>query len=58
MTEETNAFYEAVFALEEVRELLRETAPEHKLSDEQKIKLKQLLEKVKKNIEVIEGRLG
>ena len=58
MTEETNALYEAFFALEEVRELLRQSAPEHKLSDEQKKRLKELVAKVKSSVDSIEGKLG
>jgi len=58
MTEETNAFYEALFAMEEIRELLRQSAPEHKLNDEQKKKLKDLVAKIKSSLDSIEGRLG
>jgi hypothetical protein len=58
MTDETNALYEVLFALEEVRELLRQTAPQHKLSAEQKARLRELLEKARKSIEVVEGKLG
>jgi len=58
MTEETSAFYEALFSLEEVRELLRKTAPEHKLSEEQKKRLKELLAKARKSIDSIEGKLS
>jgi hypothetical protein len=58
MTDETSALYEAFFALEEVRELLRQTAPEHKFSEEQKKKLKELLAKARKSMDLIEGKLG
>ena len=58
MTEETSALYEAFFALEEVREILRQTAPQHRLSEEQKKRLKELLSKARRGIDLIEGGLG
>jgi hypothetical protein len=46
MSEETDALFEAEFALEDVRELLRQTAPQHKLSVGQKKQLDDSLKKV------------
>jgi len=54
MTEETNALFEALFSLEEIRELLRQTAPKHALNEEQKKKLKESTDKIKKSIEELE----
>lgn len=54
MTEETDALFEALFNLEEIRELLRESAPKHKLNEEQKKKLKEKIEKIKKNLSTLE----
>lgn len=54
MTEETDALFEALFNLEEIRELLRESAPKHKLNEEQKKKLKEKIEKIKKNLSILE----
>jgi len=36
MSEETTALFEGIFALEDIREILRETAPKHELSQDQK----------------------
>lgn len=57
MTEETDALFESLFALENIRELLRTTAPNHKLDDEQKEKLTKNLEEIKKQLTNIEGLL-
>ncbi|MFH0863293.1 MAG: hypothetical protein V1875_09755 [Candidatus Altiarchaeota archaeon] len=57
MTEETEACFSALFALEDVRELLRESAPEHKLSPEQKTRLAEALLKARNNLSRLEARL-
>ncbi len=54
MTSETENVFKALFALEEVRELLRETAPKHELGGERKERLKKALMKVKSSLEVLE----
>ena len=46
MTDETDALFEAKFALEDIRELLRQSAPDHELDDEQKLKLTKAIEKI------------
>jgi len=55
MTDETNALFEAFFSLEEIRELLRQSAPSHKLSDEQKKILKEKIAAIKKSLAVLEN---
>lgn len=57
MTDETNALYEILFGLERIRELLRESAPHHRLSDNQKKELRGMVSEVKKNLAVLE-KLG
>ncbi|MFH1835608.1 MAG: hypothetical protein ABH851_05420 [Methanobacteriota archaeon] len=54
MTSETESVFKALFALEEVRELLRETAPKHELDAHRKERLKTALIKVKSSLEVLE----
>ena len=57
MSEETDALFEAFFALEDVREVLRQTAPKHKLTQEEKANVKDSLAKVKAAVSKLEGRL-
>ena len=49
--------FEALFALTDIRQLWRDTAPSHKLSDEQKKKLKESMDRVKAAIKEIEDEL-
>ena len=44
----------ALFALEEVREILRQTAPGHELDEAQKKKMASALAEVKKHLSVLE----
>jgi len=46
--------FEAMFALEELREIWRLTKPDHKLTKEQKEQVKEILEKVRKALDEIE----
>ncbi len=55
MTDETNALFEAFYILEEIRELLRQSAPSHKLSDGQKKILKEKIAAIKKSLAVLES---
>ena len=55
MTDEADALFSAMFALEDVRELLRETAPKHRLSEEQKKAYKEALDKAKAAIAKLEA---
>jgi hypothetical protein len=57
MTEETNALFEALFALEDVREILRETAPEHNLDEDQKKRLEGALKKIRSSMDRLEGNM-
>jgi hypothetical protein len=54
MTQETEALFEALFALEDAREVLRQTAPKHKLSDGERKAFKGALGKAKAAIERLE----
>ena len=47
----------ALFGLTDLRGIYRETAPSHELSDEQKERVKDILEKVRKSLDIIEGEL-
>ena len=54
MSKETESLFRVLFALEDVREILRETAQEHKLDENQKKKVKAALEKARKMLQVLE----
>jgi hypothetical protein len=54
MSKETESLFAAMFALEGVREILRQTAPAHELDEAQKEQVKKALEKVRKALQVIE----
>ena len=49
--------FEALFALEDLREVLRKTAPFHNLTEEQKEEVKTILDKVRKALDDIEGEI-
>ena len=49
--------FEALFALEDLREVLRKTAPFHNLTEEQKEEVKTILNKVRKALDEIEGEI-
>ena len=49
--------FEALFALTDLRQIFRETAPTHQLSDEQKQKVKEIIEKVRQSLDVVEKEL-
>ncbi|PKL62017.1 MAG: hypothetical protein CVV31_08140 [Methanomicrobiales archaeon HGW-Methanomicrobiales-2] len=52
-----DAVFQALFILSDLRFLLRETAPEHDLDDAQRERAKTSLEKVKRQIAIIEEEL-
>ncbi len=54
MSEETENLFNAIFELEEIRELLRQTAPSHKLTDEQKRKLSNSILIVRESLKKLE----
>jgi predicted nucleic acid-binding Zn-ribbon protein len=49
--------FEALFALEDIREILRRTAPFHRFTDEEMALAKASIERAKKAIEAIEEEL-
>jgi len=49
--------FEALFALEDLREVLRKTTPFHNLTEEQKKEVKTILNKVRKALNEIEGEI-
>lgn len=58
MSRETELTFECLFLLEDIRQVLRDTAPAHKFSAEQKKKVKELITKVKKNLDEIQKICG
>jgi Sep-tRNA:Cys-tRNA synthetase len=49
--------FEALFALEDLREILRETSPSHELNDERQMRFDSILEGVRRTLdEIAEGR--
>ncbi|MDG6258113.1 MAG: hypothetical protein QCH35_11035 [Methanomicrobiaceae archaeon] len=52
-----DAVFQAMFLLTDIRALLRETAPDHLLDDEQKQQAARALEKAKKQIAILEKEL-
>ena len=57
MSEETNALFEGLFAYEEIREILRESAPKHELNEQQKERLEKALKKINSSVKNIERLL-
>ncbi len=55
MSKETQSLFKAMFALEDIREILRKTAPTHELTKEDIKKGKKAIKKVKEAIEILEG---
>ena len=49
--------FEALFALTELRQVFRETKPTHKLNEEQKAKVKKIIEDVRRSLSIIEEDL-
>lgn len=49
--------FEALFALTDLRQIFRETKPDHKLNDEQKKKVEEILKSVRKSLSIIEEEL-
>jgi len=47
--------FEALFALEDLREVWRRTAPFHNLTKEQKEEVKAILNRVRRTLDEIEG---
>lgn len=55
MSQETDALFTAFFALEDVRELLRESAPKHELDESQKKRLDEALKAARKALDSLEA---
>ena len=53
LKEAVDKTFEAMFALEDVRQIWRDTVPDHKLSADQQAELRKLLELVKDNADFI-----
>lgn len=47
----------ALFALTDLRQIFRETKPTYQLNDEQKKKIKEIVERVRQSLDVIEKDL-
>jgi len=52
-----DAVFTGLFHLTDIRIILRETAPLHHLTDEQKERTKNTIEVVRKQLEILEGEL-
>lgn len=52
-----DALFQALFLLTDIRALLRESAPLHDLSDEEKALAAKKLEKIRKQIRILEEEL-
>ncbi len=53
----TKKTFEALFAIEDLREILRKTAPFHKLTDEQKEEARVIIARIRRAIDELEGEL-
>ncbi|HJJ42161.1 MAG TPA: DUF2100 domain-containing protein [Methanocorpusculum sp.] len=52
-----DAVFQALFSLTDIRQILRKTAPDHQLNEEQKQKAAKALTSAKKQIGIIEEEL-
>lgn len=52
-----DALFQAFFLLTDIRALLRESAPQHDLSEEEKALAAKKLEKIRKQISILEQEL-
>lgn len=53
-----DALFQALYILTDIRFLLRETAPDHELDDEQKVRVAKAIEKLKKQVTILEEELS
>jgi len=53
----TDALFQSLFLLTDVRVMLRETAPLHQLDAGEKAKAEKILSKVKRQVEILEEEL-
>jgi uncharacterized protein YgfB (UPF0149 family) len=49
--------FEALFALTDLRQIFRETKPDHQLNDEQKKKVEEVIKNVRRSLGIIEKEL-
>jgi hypothetical protein len=49
--------FEVLFALTDLRQIFRETKPDHKLNDEQRKKVEEIIKNVRRSLGVIEKEL-
>ena len=57
MSEETGNLFEAIFQMEDIREILRVSAPNHELDDKQREDLIFSLKKIRAALNAIEEKL-
>jgi hypothetical protein len=55
MSEQVDTLFEALFALTDLRVLLRETAPQHKFSKEQRAQARKSVARAKEALSRLEG---
>lgn len=53
-----DALFQALYLLTDIRFLLRETAPDHELDPEQKVRAAKAIEKMKKQVTILEEELS
>ncbi|MCP1662546.1 MAG: hypothetical protein D5R99_06110 [Methanocalculus sp. MSAO_Arc1] len=53
----TDALFQSLFLLTDIRMMLRETAPFHQLSAEEKQKAEKLLKSVRRQVDILEEEL-
>ena len=54
MDKQVEKTFESLFLLEDLREIWRKTVPEHKLIEEQKKQVNEILNKIRKNLDDIQ----
>ena len=57
MSKEVDALFDALFALTDLRVLLRETVPFHKLNEEQQNQARSAIVRVREALSILEGAL-
>jgi len=54
MDKQVEKTFESLFLLEDLREIWRKTVPKHKLNEEQKKQVNEILNKIRKNLDDIQ----
>ncbi len=52
-----DSLFQALYSLTDIREIFRKTSPHHELTEDQKKQMDELIEKVRKNLDEIEGEM-